>query len=181
MRTRHLIAAAAVAVSLLAATPAHADVTSPYTRTDPAGDATIARGDIRAMTVAVRPDRVQVTVRVAEGHDVSATPSWQNPASRNKLDIRIDAVGDARTDFRLIANSAGVNVWAVPGGAHVCEAEGSQPSLDRIVLWAPRSCFGDTVGVRAWAELAWDRRPFGNVDSRDRVPNSGQTPLVLLP
>ena len=40
----------------------------------------------------------------------------------------------------------------------------------------------DSMGADslAWFEHTWDRAPFGSVNSRDRAPNQGTTPLVEL-
>jgi hypothetical protein len=176
------LAAAALSIGLLAA-PAAAAVST----ADPAGDG-VGPGDVRAVRLSY-PDApfLGVRIRTAAPIDLETSPAWHRATSTSILRANLDTDDDPAVDYVAVMESGGpgnpvaltlrdFNTGPSPAPRIQCLSV-LQPQPTIIELRVNRNCLAAAEHVRAFVRYRLDRGGEGTVDSDDRAPNHGFTPV----
>jgi hypothetical protein len=183
---RRLLAAVgltALAVGLLAPPAAAA----PVAVSDPQGDG-LAVADVRAFSLLQNGAWVRLQLRTQRGLDLSDAPTWTEPASVTGIRFNLDTKGDRKVDYvvRVDPRPTGgpeVTVEAIaqaPTPRGICLTTIGNPEPKVIRVRVNVECIGDPDHVRAFARYVLDQGADGTVNSRDRAPNVGYTPVLPL-
>ena len=155
---------------------------------DRKGDGT-GPGDVRALRIAQNGSSFIARLRTEKPLNLDTAPAWQTQGTRSivrvYLDNRTDTTGP--DDVLVIDNDEngflrvrllGLTVWRPEGG---CVPVLQQPQLTQIQITLDIGCVsGDDTGIRAYASYRLDRGGNGTIDSVDKAPNAGYTPLLNL-
>ena len=184
MTVRRLLlapAAAALAVGLLA-TPASA---APVAVSDPAGDG-VGPGDIRAVRLSL-PDNpyIGIRIRTQDPIDITTSPAWTRNGSTSILRANLDVDDDPAIDYAAVMEPGDGAVALTlrnyedpmaPAPRILCLSV-LQPQPTMIEFRANRNCMNSPVHVRTFVRYRLDRGGDGTVNSDDRAPNRGFTPV----
>jgi hypothetical protein len=178
------LVAGLLAIGLLA-TPAAASVST----ADPAGDG-VGPGDVRAVRLSY-PDApfVGIRIRTAAPIDLDTSPAWHRATSTSILRANLDTDDDPAVDYVAVMEPA-------PGGPVALTLRDFngpmtpmpriqcltvvQPQPTIIEFRANRNCMDGADHVRAFVRYRLDRGGEGTVDSDDRAPNHGFTPVFQI-
>jgi hypothetical protein len=168
-----------IVLVLAVASPAEANVASPFTRTDTIGDVGRPKGDITSITVA-NADTIKLVVRARE-RTLPSDPIWHDPDGGSFIAWRlyIDAGTSVDWRVRLRGSSTGPIVRVFDSTLHEvpCTIVIGFLSRNRYRLTFPNSCINEPLAFRARATLAID--PPGTPGlTQDLAPNNTTTPFV---
>lgn len=172
----------AIAVVLILAAPASADVASPYTQSDPTGDVMRPKGDIRSITITNGP-RIKLLVKAGAG-TLPSDAVWHGAAGRTFIEWKlfIDPGPSVDWRIRLRSSSSGpiVRVFDAAGNEVACSILIAFLSEARYRLSFDDTCIEAPPAFRARATLAFDP-PGTPGQTMDLAPNGAWTPNVARP
>ena len=151
---------------------------------DPAGDG-VGPGDIRGLRLSYDDPYIHVRVRTEDPIDIHATPAWVRAGSSTVLRANLDVDEDAAVDYAAVLRrgSGGPAVQLLdlqpmpsPSPRILCIAI-EQPQPTMIDISVNRGCMGSAEHVRAFVRYRLDRGGDGSVNSDDRAPNTGFSPV----
>jgi hypothetical protein len=186
MRTRTILSAATMALTLLAsiisATPAAA---APTVVTDRAGDGH-GPGDVRALRYLLVDDFVELQLRTNRPLNLANAPAWRG-ASASLIRFNIDTTAETGVDATVYVRpgktgpETSYQSFAVhPTPRAPCQSDVSQPQPTLIRVYLNRGCLPPLDYVRVFARYRLDQGGNGTVDSDDRAPNFGYGPKRLI-
>jgi hypothetical protein len=188
MMRRILLAlvAGALALGVLAAPAA-----APVTVADPAGDG-VGPGDVRAVRLSF-PDNPYFAVRIRPKDPINlgTSPAWVRASATSILRANLDVDDDPAVDYAAVMEPVAGGPVALtlrdyngdplsPTPRIVCISV-LQPQPTMIELRVNRNCMGNADHLRAFVRYRLDRGGDGTVNSDDRAPNRGWTPIFSMP
>jgi hypothetical protein len=165
----------------LLAPPASAGNASPQSASDPAGDGH-GRGDIRSVRVAQYGGPLILQVRTQLGVRADTAAAWSSATSKTQLRFYVNHVDDANPDFSVIIRAtADGPVGEVTGFPNRPRGECvtvTQPRPTLIRASIALVCLPEVASAATFARYRFDRGGDGSINSIDRGPNAGMTPLI---